>query len=182
MNNARLGIWLFLASEAMLFGGLISAYVFLRAGAASDQFGQRISEIPLAGLNTLVLLASSFAITLSVWSLREQSFRRYRLLFGASILLGALFVAIKWLDYTQKFSQGLYPSTTTFLAIYFTLTGVHALHVIGGLVVNAYLWLIGPRLRGSEPDRLLSRMSTASLYWNFVDAVWIVLFVLLYIL
>lgn len=182
MNNARLGMWLFLASEAMLFGGLISAYVFLRTGTASDQFGPRISEIPLAGFNTLVLLASSFAITLSVWSLREQAFRRHRALFGASILLGALFVVIKWLDYSQKFSQGLHPSTTTFLATYFTLTGVHALHVLGGLVVNAYLWLAAPRLLKSEPDRLLSRVSAASLYWNFVDAVWMVLFVLLYIL
>ena len=182
MNNARLGLWLFLASEAMLFGGLISAYVFLRTGSASSEFGQRLSDIPLAGFNTLVLVASSLFITISLWSLRAQLFGQYRLLMAASILLGALFIGIKWVDYSHKFSEGLYPASSTFLAIFFTMTGVHALHVIGGIILNGYFWLTSPKLREREPDRLLSRVSAASLYWNFIDAVWIVLFFLLYVL
>ncbi|RPH37896.1 heme-copper oxidase subunit III [bacterium] len=181
MNNARLGLWLFLASEAMLFGGLISAYVFLRTGSASGEFGSRLSEIPLAGFNTLVLLASSAAITFSVWSLRDKSFARHRLLLGATILLGTLFLGVKWLDYSHKLSHGLYPASSTYLAIYFTLTGVHALHVIGGIAVNSYLWITARRLWKKEPERLLSRLAAAALYWNFVDAVWLVLFLLLYV-
>ncbi len=181
MNNARLGIWLFLASEAMLFGGLISAYVFLRTGSASGYFGQGLAEVPLAGFNTLVLLASSVAITLSIWSLRVGAFNRHRLLLGLTVLLGALFIGIKWLDYSHRFSLGLYPASSTFLAIFFTLTGVHALHVIGGMAVNGYLWLTAPRLWETEPARLVSRVSASALYWNFVDAVWIILFLLLYL-
>src|SRR5512133_40985 len=154
MNNARLGIWLFLASEAMLFGGLISAYAFLRGGAASAEFGQRLSEIPLAGLNTLFLLGSGVSITLSVWALRQGAFKRHRVFLGATVLLGAIFVGIKWVDWSAKFSLGQYPSSGTYLAIFFTLTGVHALHVIGGIVVNSYLWVTGQKLWRSEPDRL----------------------------
>ncbi len=181
MNNARLGLWLFLASEAMLFGGLISAYAFLRAGAPPGEFGQDLSEVPLAGFNTLVLLASGLVVTLSVWSLRDKAFRRHRILLFVTVLLGLLFIVVKWVDYSHKFSHGQYPSTSTFLAIFFTLTGVHALHVIGGIFVNGYLWLMGRRFWEKQPDRLLSRVSVAAMYWNFVDGVWIVLFLLLYI-
>jgi cytochrome c oxidase subunit 3 len=181
MNNARLGLWLFLASETMLFGGLISSYVFLRMGSAGEQFVHGLSEIPLAGANTLVILVSSAAITLSVWSLREQAFEKHRILLGLAVFLGLLFIGIKWLDYSEKISRGMYPSSSTYLAIFFTLTGVHALHVIGGVIVNVYLLLTGRKLFLKDPNRLLSRVSGAALYWNFVDAVWIVLFILLYI-
>jgi cytochrome c oxidase subunit III len=181
LNNARLGLWLFLASEAMLFGGLISAYAFLRTGTASGEFGQHIAEIPLAGINTLILLASSVCITLSVWSLRDQAFIRFRTFLGLTVLLGGVFLVVKGIDYSQKFSAGLYPSSSTYLAIFYTLTGVHALHVIGGLAVNTYLWLTGRGLWKSEPSRLFSRISAAALYWNFVDGVLIVLLLILYV-
>ncbi len=182
MNNARLGLWLFLASETMLFGGLISAYAFLRTGSAASEFGPHLSDAPLAGINTLVLLASSTVMTLSVWSLRNREYGRYRLFLGMTIFLGLLFVGLKAIDYSHKFAHGLYPATNTYLAVFFTLTGVHALHVIGGVVVNAYLWLTGRRMWENEADRLRSRISAAATYWNFVDAVWIVLFLLLYVL
>lgn len=182
MNNARLGLWLFLASEAMLFGGLISAYAFLRTGAASGEFGHDTSEIPLAGFNTLVLLASSLAVTVAVWALRDRAFGRHRLFLGATLLLGAVFIGIKFVDYAHKFGHGLYPSTSTYLAIFFTLTGVHALHVIGGMIVVGYLWLTGRKPWEKEPEHLLSRVSATATYWNFVDAVWIILFVILYVL
>jgi cytochrome c oxidase subunit III len=182
MNNARLGLWLFLASEAMLFGGLFSAYAFLRAGAAPGEFGASFSDVPLAGFNTLVLLASSVVMTLSVWALRAQAIGRHRLLLGLTIILGTIFVAVKWLDYSHKYSLGQYPATSTYLAIFFTLTGIHALHVIGGMIVNSYLWLTGGKLWKTEPDRLVTRVSVAALYWNFVDAVWVILFLLLYVL
>jgi cytochrome c oxidase subunit III len=181
MNNARLGLWLFLGSETMLFGGLISAYVFLRMGSASEQFVHDLSAIPLAGINTLILLASSVAITLSVWSLRDRAFNRHRILMGMAVAAGLLFLGLKWLDYSEKFGRGLYPATSTYLAIFFTLTGVHALHVIGGILVNIYLLVTGRKLFREDPDRLLSRVSASALYWNFVDAVWIVLFLLLYV-
>jgi cytochrome c oxidase subunit III len=181
MNNARLGLWLFLSSEAMLFGGLISAYAFLRGGTASAEFGQRLSEIPLAGFNTLFLLGSGISITLSVWALRDGAFTRHRTFLSATILLGALFIGLKWIDWSEKFSLGQYPSSSTYLAIFYTLTGVHALHVIGGIAVNVYLWVAGKRSWGTDPDRFLSRMSAASLYWNFVDGIWIILFLLLYV-
>ena len=182
VNNARLGLWLFLASEAMLFGGLISAYAFLRTGAGPGEFGQDLSEAPLAGFNTLVLLASSLAMTFSLWSLRDKAFGRHKFFLGLTLLLGALFIGIKWIDYSQKFSHGLFPSTSTFLAIFFALTGVHALHVIGGMVVISYFWLSGHKLWEIEPEHFLSRVTVTAMYWNFVDAIWVILFILLYIL
>ncbi len=182
LNNARLGVWLFLASEAMLFGGLISAYVFLRVGAAPGEFGQGLEEVPLASFNTLVLLASSLTVTLSLWALREGHLERYRAMLGATVILGSIFVIIKGVDYAHKFSLGFYPASNTYYAIFYTLTGVHALHVIGGVIVAGSLWLRGGRIWKAEPDHFRSRAAATALYWNFVDGVWIVLFLLLYIL
>ena len=182
MNNASLGLWLFLASEVMLFGGLISAYAFLRAGAAASGFGPQLSDVPMAGLNTLVLLASSVFITLSRWALRDRELGRHKVFLGVTIILGAIFIGIKAFDYAIRFSNGLYPSSSTYLAVFFTLTGVHALHVIGGMIVNGSLWCTGHQMWQHEPGRYLSRVSAASIYWNFVDAVWVVLFLLLYII
>jgi cytochrome c oxidase subunit III len=181
INNTLLGVWLFLASEAMLFGGLISGYAFLRTGPAAEQFGLHLADIPLAAANTLVLLASSLSMTLSVWALRDRAFKRHRFLLGTAIFLGSLFFGIKCLDYSQKLSAGFYPSTTTYLSVFFTLTGIHGLHVLGGVIVNGYLWLTGPRVWIGQPEHHLSRVTAALLYWNFVDVVWIILFLLLYV-
>ena len=86
----------------------------------------------------------------------------------------------KWFD--AKFEHHLYPSTSTYLAIYFTLTGLHALHIIGGVIVNSYFWGPGSKMWQSDPQRFTNRIEVAGLYWHFVDLVWIFLFPILYLL
>jgi cytochrome c oxidase subunit 3 len=182
LNNVKIGIWLFLASEVMLFGALFSAYVLLRAAAPVWPHGWTLLSVPLATLNTAVLITSSVTMVLSWTSLRAGHLGRFRVHMGATILLAVVFLAIKYFEYTSKFAHGLWPSTNSFLAVYFTLTGLHGLHVVGGIVVNAFLWGPGARMWSTEPDRFTNRVEAAGLYWHFVDLVWIFLFPALYLL
>jgi heme/copper-type cytochrome/quinol oxidase subunit 3 len=182
LYNAKLGIWLFLASEVMLFGALFSTYVLLRTGAETWEHGAEFLNVPLATFNTLVLIISSVTMVMSWASLKMQNFGKYRLYMGLTILCGVVFLVIKGYEYATKFEHHLLPSTSTFMAIYFTMTGLHGLHVIGGLIVNGYLWGPGSKMWRSEPERFTNRIEVAGLYWHFVDLVWIFLFPTLYLL
>jgi heme/copper-type cytochrome/quinol oxidase subunit 3 len=180
--NAKIGVWLFLASEVMLFGALFSSYVLLRVGAQEWPFGADILSVPIATFNTLVLIASSVTMVMSWASLKMKDFGKYKRYMGLTILCGLIFLGVKGFEYGSKFSHHLYPSESTFLAIYFTLTGLHGLHVIGGLVVNGYFWGPGSKMWQSQPERFTNRIEIAGLYWHFVDLVWIFLFPVLYLL
>jgi cytochrome c oxidase subunit III len=180
--NAKLGIWLFLASEVMLFGALFSSYILLRTGAPTWPMGREILNVPLATLNTVILIASSVTMVMSWASLKLKDFGKYRLYMGLTLLLALGFLVVKGFEYGAKFSHHLYPSNNTFLAIYFTLTGLHGLHVIGGMIVNGYLWGPGAKMWKTEPERFTNRIEVAGLYWHFVDLVWIFLFPTLYLL
>jgi heme/copper-type cytochrome/quinol oxidase subunit 3 len=182
LYNAKLGIWLFLASEVMLFGALFSSYVLLRTGAADWPLGSEVLNVPIATFNTLVLIASSVTMVFSWASLKLKDFGKYRLYMGLTILLALAFLVVKLFEYGQKFSHHLYPGESTFLAIYFTLTGLHGLHVLGGVIVNAYFWGPGSKMWHSQPERFTNRIEVAGLYWHFVDLVWIFLFPVLYLL
>ena len=189
--NAKLGVWLFLASEVMLFGGLFSAYIFLRVGApewpgmiAGHMFERSsdILNVPVGTFNTMVLIASSVTMVLSWASLMMKSFSKYKLYMGLTILFGFIFLVVKAFEYGDKFSHHFYPSESTFLAIYFTLTGLHGLHVIGGIIVNLYFWGPGSKMWKTQPKRFTNRIEIAGLYWHFVDIVWIFLFPTIYLL
>ncbi|HTY58397.1 MAG TPA: cytochrome c oxidase subunit 3 [Bacteroidota bacterium] len=180
--NAKLGIWLFLASEVMLFGALFSSYVLLRVGAATWPHGYEHLNIPLATVNTVVLITSSVTMVMSWASLAMKNIRRYRLYMGTTVALACVFLVIKGFEYAAKFEHGLYPSESTFMAIYFTLTGLHALHIVGGIVVNSYLLGPGSAMWKTDPARFTNRVEVAGLYWHFVDLVWIFLFPVLYLL
>jgi len=185
LNNSKLGIWVFLASEVMLFGGLFSAYVFLRMAAPVGEFaywGSKLS-IPMATVNTLVLISSSVTVIMSWASLKMKDFEKYKMYMGLTLLCALIFLVIKYFEYTGKFHHGIYPSSSTFMAIYFTLTGLHGLHIIGGMIVMGYFWLpAGNKMWHSEPEHFTNRIEVAGLYWHFVDLVWIFLFPVLYLL
>jgi heme/copper-type cytochrome/quinol oxidase subunit 3 len=181
VSNATLGLWLFLASEVMLFGALFSSYVLLRMGSANWPDQQSLLNVGLASINTMVMLASSAAIVAASAALRRAEAARFRGLMASNIGLGFVFLAIKGIEYGGEIGAGLLPATSNFLGLYFTMTGLHALHVAGGVLVNGYL-LADSRLRADAPVRFLSRIRTAALYWNFVDAIWLVMFVVLYLL
>jgi cytochrome c oxidase subunit III len=182
LTNPKLGIWLFLASEVMLFGSLFSSYVLLRSGAESWPIQSSILNVPLAALNTVILISSSVTMVLSWASLKMNNFSKYRLYMGLTFLAGVGFLVVKAFEYGAKFEHGLLPSTNNFLGIYFTLTGLHGLHVIGGMIVNAFLWGPGSKMWRTEPEKFTNRVEVAGLYWHFVDLVWIFLFPVLYLL
>ncbi|MEE9561507.1 MAG: cytochrome c oxidase subunit 3, partial [Thermoanaerobaculia bacterium] len=157
LYNAKLGIWLFLASEVMLFGALFSTLILLRTGAETWPEGWKILNVPLATINTMVLITSSVTMVFSWASLRLREFGKFRLYMGLTLLLGFVFMVIKSIEYGAKFEHHLYPSTDNFMAIYFTLTGLHALHVLGGMVVMAYFLTAGSKMWQTDPERFTNR-------------------------
>ncbi len=182
LYNAKLGVWLFLASEVMLFGALFSTYVLLRTGADTWEHGAEFLNVPLAFTNTMVLIFSSVTMVMSWASLKMKNFGKYKLYMGLTFLCGVAFLVIKSFEYAAKFEHHLLPSTSTFMALYFTMTGLHGLHVIGGMIVNGYLWGPGSKMWQTDPERFTNRVEVAGLYWHFVDLVWIFLFPTLYLL
>ena len=182
LYNAKLGIWLFLSSEVMLFGALFSSYILLRVGSTSWPHGYSILEVPLGTLNTIVLITSSVTMVMAWASLKLNDFKKFRRYLSTTILLAFAFLIIKGIEYGTKFEHHMYPSTSDFLAIYFTLTGLHGLHVIFGIIVNSYMLFTSKRWWQTDPERFTNRIEIAGLYWHFVDIVWIFLFPTLYLL
>ena len=182
LTNGKIAIWLFLASEVMLFGALFASYIMLRVGAETWPAGSTYLNIPLATVNTVVLISSSVTMVLAWASLVKNDFGKFRLYMGITILCGLVFLVIKYFEYSSKFQHGYLPSTNTFLAIYFTLTGLHGLPVIGGMGVNAYLWGPGSKLWKTDPQHFTNRVENSGLFWHLVDLVWIFLFPILYLL
>ncbi|MEO7132962.1 MAG: cbb3-type cytochrome c oxidase subunit I [Vicinamibacterales bacterium] len=165
-SSARLGMWLFLASEAMLFASLFSAYVMLRAGAV--EWPKPLSGFPW--VETLLLVGASAA------------FSRERIRLIAAHALGLTFVVIKLVGELALIDNGITPATSVFWACWFALSGVHAVHVLGGAAFTG--WLAGPSYRMSveDPDRWLARIGATRRYWMFVDLIWLLLVASFYVL
>ena len=186
MPNGRLGVWLFLASEVMLFGALFSSYLLLRAGAPQwPPEGGRSSDlvsVPLATLNTAVLITSSITMVLAWSAAVQRQLARARLFLGATLLCALVFLGVKAVEYAAELHHGKRPSTDTFYAIYFTLTGLHGLHIVAGVAVIGYLLLTSGQIKGPGARAFANRVENTGLYWHFVDLVWIFLFPALYLL
>ncbi|MDD5730123.1 MAG: heme-copper oxidase subunit III [Candidatus Omnitrophica bacterium] len=180
--NAKMGIWLFLASEVMLFGALFSSYILLRVGSDSWPRESLIMNVPVGAANTVVLIASSMTMVMSWASLKLKNFKRFKMFQGLTVLLAFLFLALKFIEYSGHFSKHLFPQTGIFWALYYLMTGLHALHVTGGIIVNGYFWGPGSRMWFDEPERFTNRIEVAGLYWRCVDIVWIFLLPTLYLL
>ena len=182
LTNGKIGIWLFLASEVMLFGALFASYILIRTGSPSWPRGDTVLDVYLATFNTIVLITSSVTMVMAWASLMRRKFGTYRIYMGLTILLGAVFLVVKYFEYSHHFNIGEGPSHSNFLAIYFTLTGLHMLHVFGGMCVNAYFWGPGAKLYQTNPVWFTNRVEHSGLFWHFVDLVWIFLFPTLYLL
>ena len=184
VTNAKLGMWLFLASEVMLFGALFSSYVLIRVGSpvwppvpAEDKL-----YVSMGFLNTLVLIASSVTVVMAWAELKVGNYAKFRQWIWYTIALAGAFMVFKSIEYGLKFNAGHFPKSDTFYAIYFTLTGLHGIHVIGG--IGLWLWFLypGAKMHKTEPERFSGRIECAGLYWHFVDLVWIFLFPSIYLL
>ena len=180
LANGKLGIWLFLASEVMLFGALFSTYILLRVGALEWPHGEL--NVWLGAINTVILICSSVTMVVAWAQLKMNKFAKGRLYLIVTAVLAIVFLVNKYFEYAAHFSRGEGPWHSTFLAIYFTLTGLHGLHIIGGIVVMAYLAGPGAKLWHRNPDQYANRVEYTGLYWHFVDLVWIFLFPVLYLL
>jgi cytochrome c oxidase subunit III len=180
--NGKLGIWLFLASEVMLFGALFSSLILIRTGAPVWPRGWEELHVIPATINTFVLILSSVTVVLAWANLRLGNFNKGRLFIGLTLLCGLAFMGIKAYEYSLSLGHHHYPSTSNFFAIYFTLTGLHGLHVLGGMVVFAYFLGPGAKMWHTERARYTNRIEIVGLYWHFVDLVWIFLFPTLYLM
>ena len=178
--NGKLGMWVFLASEVMFFTGLIGAYVVLRMSHPHWPGPEGHLSVPLGTTNTLLLIGSSVTIVLALAASNRKAIPAARGWLLATILLGSGFLCIKGIEYFAKFSHHILPSTNVFWSCYYTLTGFHGLHVLGGIVFN--LWVLSRTLEASVWASQRQRLEYAGLYWHFVDIVWIFLFPLLYLL
>ncbi|MGN6554062.1 MAG: cytochrome c oxidase subunit 3 [Verrucomicrobiota bacterium] len=268
--NAKLGMWLFLASEVMLFGGLFSSYILLRVGAQPGTWPHGLLNVTLGTINTAILALSAVTTLLAWAACKVREINKFKFYHACTLLLAITFLGIKSYEYRDKFHHyqivktdgkfvdghiksatytdganqervehgfhgrsfseggkqftlasvtlngieaetlkeinepepghhhehkdisvpaaeikkiGNYgPWHNTFLAIYFTLTGLHALHIIGGVIVIAYLWGPGSKMWETEPERFTNRVEVSGLFWHFVDLVWIFLFPVLYLI
>ena len=275
--NAKIGIWLFLASEVMLFGGLFSAYVFLRMGAAPGMWPHGLLNVPVGTLNTVILIASSVSVIFAWAALKQRKYNQYWWLMLFTVVCASIFLTVKLAyEWPSKFhhfgvyikseslakyeqylgnrhlalkgreprlmitghlenpealkdpnikeyhikldainanpeneaydrpsfiphpmsdkvavvkkedvaSAGMFlPSYNTYFAVYYLITGLHGLHVAGGLVYFIYLMLpVSRRLYEKDPEHLANRVECGGLFWHFVDLIWILVFPLFYLL
>jgi cytochrome c oxidase subunit 3 len=275
LYNAKVGLWLFLASEVMLFGALFSAYILLRVGAPEGTWPHGLLSVPIGTFNTFVLITSSVTVVLSWAALQVGNFGKYKFYQAITILCALGFLGIKSFEYRDKFKhyevwlkqpitvkygnkevktdrvlghieyQGSHPyfwntrtlaklnvesfklepdsyhytlnpkdlakaraeakgqppqpvieikasdvkrlsafvpAHSTYFAVYFTLTGLHGLHVLGGVIVIFYIWGPGAKMWKTDPQRYINRVEISGLFWHFVDLVWIFLFPIIYLL
>lgn len=182
ISNAKLGVWLFLASEVMLFATLFTTYIVLRLSATSWPWGWDALNVPLATLNTVILISSSVTIVMAYARAYDRDVRGFRLWMALTLALSFGFLIVKAFEYGHEFSKGIGPSTSVFYAVYFTMTGLHGIHIIGGIIVNSALLYMSFVKEDWENPLFLGRVEGAGLYWHFVDIVWIFLFPALYLL
>jgi cytochrome c oxidase subunit 3 len=279
LYNGKLGIWLFLASEVMLFGAIFTAYLFVRLGAEDGTWPDHVQSIPLGLTNTIILIISSITMVWAWVALKERKINTYRLALSITTLCGIVFLCIKFTEYYQKYEHfGFYikesamakyepalqkmnafycavpsehafevrghfhdetadtitfmpdakpsylinlagkenagsateeragvanasgeeptvtlsiadidrygrllPKYGTYYAIYFLVTGLHAMHIVGGVIVMLYFLTIGSRLYKRNPEQLSNRIEVTGIFWHFVDLVWITVFPILYL-
>jgi len=189
--GSRMGMWLFLFTELILFGGLFIVYAVYRfSHFAEFQLAAKELDTMVGTVNTLILLTSSLTVALSIVALRDGRKGFSMALVGVTILLALGFLVNKYFEWSHKFDLGIYPGSATlvnqppgvvlYFGLYFVMTGLHALHVIIGMCVLGYLYrAIGKGI--VRPDSYV-RLEAGGLYWHLVDIIWIFLFPLFYLL
>jgi cytochrome c oxidase subunit 3 len=134
----------------------------------------------LGAVNTVVLITSSLTVALAVAAIRNGKQRAMKFFLSMTILLAGVFMVIKYFEWTEKFAHGLHPGTDIFFSLYFTMTGLHGLHVLGGMAILG--WMLVLAARGKFTESYNTPVELTGLYWHFVDLVWIYLFPLFYLI
>lgn len=175
--NSRLGMWIFLASEIMFFTGLIGSYIVLRLGSESWPEPGTVLNTPLLAVNTFILICSSLTMVQALSAAQRSDTAKLKLNLALTILGGSAFLGIKLWDYNHMIHEGFTISTNLFGSFYYMLTGFHGLHVFGGVVAIASVWVAASRGAFSAENH--GAVEAVGLYWHFVDLVWIILFAIL---
>jgi cytochrome c oxidase subunit 3 len=190
---SALGMWLFLVTEILFFGGLFAAYLVYRmAYPAAFQDASHHLDLLLGGTNTAILIGSSLTMAMAVYAAQLGNRSQQLFYLAATMILGVAFLGIKVVEYSHKFHDNLVPGplfqfegrdpvhAQLFFSLYFVMTGLHALHMIIGLGVMAVLFWMA--YRGRFTKSYHTPVEVSGLYWHFVDIVWIFLFPLLYLI
>jgi cytochrome c oxidase subunit III len=179
-ETARLGMWVFLVTEALLFGGLFMTYTVFRIKYTEMFREQHLKlNVLLGTLNTVVLITSSLAVAIGIAALKRGRLAVTKLCLSLTILLGGVFLTIKYFEWSADFRDGLYPSSNIFFSLYFMMTGLHGLHVVGGMTVLTIMLVL--TMKGRINEERSTPLEVAGIYWHFVDIVWIYLYPLLYL-
>ena len=181
IENRKLGMWIFLASEVMFFTGLIGAYIVLREATPSWPIPSTILNIPLTALNTFILICSSATLVKGLASAQDGDREGMQVGLFLTVLLGSLFLSIQMREYHELIIEKHFtPSSSIFGSCFFTLTGFHGAHVFIGVLCLIFTFIRS--LRGAYTPAEYRGIEIVGLYWHFVDLVWIILFTILYLI
>ena len=183
ISNPILGMLLFIASEVMFFAGLFAAYFSTRAANKPwppAEFSEILNPFSLILVATVILITSSFTCQFAIWAIRKNDRRGFLRNIAVTFVLGVVFLLLQAYDYSLLFGEGMTMGSGPFGTTYFTLTGFHGAHVFGGVIMLGVILYRG--MSGQFSARHHDAVEAASLYWHFVDVVWILLFSILYFL
>ncbi|MGI9053923.1 MAG: cytochrome c oxidase subunit 3 [Ilumatobacteraceae bacterium] len=180
ISNNKLAMWLFLGSECLLFGGLISTYMLYRGRHSGSAGPDQIYDIPFTSVSSFVLLMSSLTMVLAVSSVARGDIRNTKVWLCITALLGATFVGGQVYEFTSFYREGLGFTDSLFSSSFYTLTGFHGVHVTVGIIM--LLALVGVVSRNRVTGDRSEVVELVGLYWHFVDIVWIVIFTLVYLI
>ena len=179
LSNNKLLMWVFLGSECLLFGGLISTYLIYRSRFAAGPAPGDIFDIPFTSVSSFVLLMSSLTMVLALSALQRGDIRNNRLWLLTTALLGSVFIGGQVYEFTTFLREGLGYTTSPFSSAFFTLTGFHGVHVSVGIIMLMSLYVSS--LRGNLRRESAETVEIVGLYWHFVDVVWIFIFTVIYL-
>jgi cytochrome c oxidase subunit 3 len=190
-TGAKLGMWLFLFTEVLLFGGMFLVYSEYRElNAAAFQEAGKEMDVVIGAINTVILLTSSLTMALAISALKKGLKNRSLVLQAATVLMGLAFLVNKYFEWKDHILKGFYPDSPQLLAmehgkilffgLYYVMTGIHALHVIIGM--GAISFMLGLTLRGRISKDDYVKLENTGLFWHIVDIIWIYLFPLFYLI
>ncbi len=180
LSNTKLAMWVYLGSDCLLFGALISTYLLLRHRSVTGLTPEQIFDIPFTSVSSFVLLMSSLTMALAVAAIGRGDVRRNRIWLATTALLGATFIGGQVYEFTTFYREGLGYTTNIFGSAFYTLTGFHGAHVSVGIIMLMTLLVMS--FRGQLGPEKADSVETIGLYWHFVDIVWILIFTVVYLI
>jgi cytochrome c oxidase subunit 3/cytochrome o ubiquinol oxidase subunit 3 len=180
LSNAKLAMWVYLGSDCLLFGTLISTYLLLRSRAIAGPQAEDVFDIPFTSVSSFVLLMSSLTMALAVASITRGDVQRNRAWLATTAMLGGVFIGGQVYEFTTFYREGLGYTTNIFGSAFYTLTGFHGLHVSVGIVMLMSLLVMS--MKGNLGPERAEAVEIVGLYWHFVDIVWIVIFTVVYLI